>query len=152
MKRYDVLANAGQCVCGDRDESYGKPEDSFGTIAKMWNAYLDAKPEKVIDSKDVAAMMSLLKLARIAGGVYKADNWIDLAGYAACGGEVEEVADRAAPVVKDEKPEAEEDATFQGENPIAKKIKANKHKPFKLEMRRVSTPEGEYDVPYVQEA
>ena len=34
-------------------------------------------------------MMALLKIARIAGGNAKADNWIDLAGYAACGGELE---------------------------------------------------------------
>lgn len=42
-----------------------------------------------IDSKDVAAMLGLLKIARIATGHGKADNWIDLAGYAACGGELE---------------------------------------------------------------
>lgn len=40
--------------------------------------------------EDVAAMMALLKIARIASGHAKADNWVDLAGYAACGGEIEE--------------------------------------------------------------
>jgi hypothetical protein len=34
-------------------------------------------------------MMALLKVARIATGHGKADNWVDLAGYAACGGELE---------------------------------------------------------------
>lgn len=34
-------------------------------------------------------MMCLFKIARIATGYGKADNWIDLAGYAACGGELE---------------------------------------------------------------
>ncbi len=33
--------------------------------------------------------MALLKIARIATGHGKADNWVDLAGYAACGGELE---------------------------------------------------------------
>lgn len=37
------------------------------------------------------AMMCLFKLARIATGHGKADNWIDLAGYAACGGELEAI-------------------------------------------------------------
>ena len=31
----------------------------------------------------------MFKVARIATGHGKADNWIDLAGYAACGGELE---------------------------------------------------------------
>lgn len=33
-------------------------------------------------------MMILLKTARIAGGSEKADNFIDIAGYAACAGEL----------------------------------------------------------------
>lgn len=91
MTRKDVLDSALKCVNGDRDRSYGNPEDSFFTIAMFWNYYIFAKSgENVsLNSKDVAAMLALLKIARISGGVYKADNWIDLAGYAACGGEVE---------------------------------------------------------------
>lgn len=34
-------------------------------------------------------MLALLKIARIASGNAKKDNWVDLAGYAACGGELE---------------------------------------------------------------
>lgn len=153
MKRYDVLANAGQCVCGDRDENYGKPEDSFLTIARMWNVYLGAMPEgEVLGAKDVAAMMALLKVARIATGIYKADNWIDLAGYAACGGELDGAKDDTEPKDSGEDTAGQGgDAGFQGENTIAEKIRANKHKPFRLEMRRVSTDDGEYDVPYVKE-
>ncbi len=91
MTRKDILDAALKCVNGDRDRSYGNPEDSFLTIARFWNVYLGARPSEspTLNSKDVAAMLALLKIARIAGGVYKADNWIDLAGYAACGGEVE---------------------------------------------------------------
>lgn len=40
-----------------------------------------------ITAKDVAAMMGLLKVARIATG-NKADSFVDLAGYAACAGEI----------------------------------------------------------------
>ena len=33
-------------------------------------------------------MMILLKVARVAGGSESIDNWVDIAGYAACGGEI----------------------------------------------------------------
>jgi hypothetical protein len=33
-------------------------------------------------------MMALLKIARIATGEPKADNYVDLAGYAVCAGEI----------------------------------------------------------------
>ena len=42
----------------------------------------------VLDSVDVAAMMVLLKVARINPEEPHPDNWIDIAGYAACGGEL----------------------------------------------------------------
>ena len=96
MTRDEILAAAQKCVSGDRDQDYGKPERSFKTIAALWNAYLigdfleEVVPEDVlIRPKDVAAMLALLKIARIAGDHAKADSWIDLAGYAACGGEIE---------------------------------------------------------------
>lgn len=155
VKRYDVLASAGQCVCGDRDKNYGSPEDSFTTIARMWNAYLDAKPVKVIDGKDVAAMMALLKVARIAAGVYKADNWIDLAGYAACGGEIEEIADRNSPVERpDEVSGGKKEGCLQyGGQKEAQESnnQAADKKPFRLKSKRVWTKDGEYEVPYVEQ-
>ena len=60
-------------------------------IANLWSAYLagTGKLTDIITPKDVAAMLALLKIARISSGHAKADNWIDLAGYAACGGEIE---------------------------------------------------------------
>lgn len=84
--RKELLDAALRCVCGDR-ESYGTPEDNFGRIARLWEDYL----QHPILPHDVAAMMALLKIARIATGLPKADNWIDLAGYAACGAELQEV-------------------------------------------------------------
>lgn len=93
MNRSDILDKAKTCVCGDREQDYGKPENSFGTIADLWNAYLYNVGRQAtwpaITAKDVAVMMALLKIARIATGHAKSDNWIDLAGYAACGGEIE---------------------------------------------------------------
>lgn len=86
MVRKELLDAALRCVCGDR-ESYGTPEDNFGRIARLWEDYL----QHPILPYDVAAMMALLKIARIASGMPKADNWVDLAGYAACGAELQEL-------------------------------------------------------------
>lgn len=101
--RETILEQARACVCTDREGSYGSPEDNFKAIASMWNSYLYAKglitndtsEWKGITPGDVAAMMALLKIARISTGRSKADNWIDLAGYAACGGELEDASKEA---------------------------------------------------------
>ena len=94
MTRDEVLNAAKQCVCHDRNNQYGSPEDNFKTIAYLWTDYLNAGNALrgvgiCLRAKDVAAMMILLKVARIAAGSGSQDNWIDLAGYAACGGEIE---------------------------------------------------------------
>lgn len=86
MKRQEILDAAAECVCGDREQDYGSPEQNFERIADFWNTYLNTD---TISPCDVAAMLALLKIARIASGHAKEDNWIDLAGYAACGGEVQ---------------------------------------------------------------
>lgn len=93
MTRREILETACTCVCGDREEDYGRPENNFKIIADFWTTYLQAAhpeielPAEFVDAKDVSAMMSLLKIARIAAGT-KEDSFVDLAGYAACGGEI----------------------------------------------------------------
>jgi hypothetical protein len=90
MNRPDILKTALRCVCGDREQDYGSPENNFQTIANLWIDYLSAKQDVLdIQPKDVAARLALLKIARIASGHAKEDNWVDLAGYAACGGELD---------------------------------------------------------------
>ena len=90
MNKSEILKTAENIVNGDREKQYGKAEDNFNTIANLWADYLSAKDEPTdIEPKDVAAMLALLKIARIATGHAKEDNWVDLAGYAACGGEIE---------------------------------------------------------------
>ncbi len=84
MNRSETLKAAEQCVCGDREEDYGNPENNFSRIAALWSAY----KEQEFTALDVAMMMVLLKVARIAGGRTKEDSFIDLAGYAACAGEI----------------------------------------------------------------
>ena len=84
--RQRVLSEAERCVCGHREQDYGTPEDSFEMIGKLWTVYLDYATK--IDAHDVAAMMALLKIARIAKSPDHMDSWVDLAGYASCGGEI----------------------------------------------------------------
>ena len=85
MTRKQILDNAKHCVCGQREQDYGSPEDNFGIIAKLWNAYTGVEQ---FDGTDVAMMLALLKIARIRTGVGTEDSFVDLAGYAACGGEI----------------------------------------------------------------
>ncbi len=97
MYRDDFLKEAERIVCSDRESQYGAPEDSFGLIAELWTAYLGSETIQV-DPEDVAAMMTLLKIARIkTGRHFKADSWVDAIGYLACGAEIdakmEEVAE-----------------------------------------------------------
>lgn len=94
MTRPEILDAAKRCVCGDREQDYGSPESNFATIAGLWNAYFRGKADccvagNLVTPVDVAAMLAMLKIARIASGHAKDDNWIDLAGYAACGGEIQ---------------------------------------------------------------
>lgn len=97
LTRADILHAAENCVCGQREQDYGTPEDNFETIAELWETYLRRACVDAggvyIDANDVAMMMALLKIARIAAGGGKADSWIDLAGYAACGAECEGVTE-----------------------------------------------------------
>lgn len=71
MDRKEILEAAMRCVCDDREQDYGTPERNFELIGE-----------------DVATLMCLFKIARIATGRGKADSFIDLAGDAACAGEL----------------------------------------------------------------
>lgn len=84
-KREECLRTACEIVNGARAESYGDAEDNFQAIATLWESYLRATGcDAVIDTKDVAMMMILLKVARAAAPGTHLDNYIDIAGYAAC--------------------------------------------------------------------
>ena len=88
MTREEILNTAADIVNGEREKQYGKAEDNFATIAKLWNAYIMAGNGVELTAKDVSAMMILLKVARIASGRGSLDSWVDIAGYAACGGAI----------------------------------------------------------------
>lgn len=94
MTRKEILDKALECVTGQREQDYGKPEDNFRTIASLWSVYIRASYDNIpkdlflLTAKDVAVMMALLKIARIATGS-NPDSYVDLAGYAACAAEVD---------------------------------------------------------------
>ena len=91
-ERGNVLLEAHKIINGDRQQSYGNPDDTHGVIADLWNGYLQAMlsandypvgPWPTLEPKDVALMMVLFKIGRELNGAGSADNLIDAAGYIA---------------------------------------------------------------------
>ena len=82
--RGDILDTAKEYVTKDRAADHGDMENNFNMIADYWSLHL----EQHIDAHDVAVMMTLLKVARIKSNPKHMDNFIDGAGYLACGGEL----------------------------------------------------------------
>ena len=81
--REHVLQTAELLVMGDRNKDYASPADNFKQTADLWSVYLGMRMEP----HDVAVLMILVKVARLTSSPMKMDNWIDIAGYAACGAE-----------------------------------------------------------------
>lgn len=99
----DVLEEAITTVAG-RGKSYGRPEDNFERIARLWSVHLinrygkhpdpDVKIQPYpyglpdLDAQDVAMMMVLMKVARLENDPSHHDSIVDVIGYAACLGEI----------------------------------------------------------------
>jgi hypothetical protein len=79
--RRRALARVSSYVCKDRQATHGDAEDNFRQIAAYWALYKGTP----FTPGDVAAMMALVKIARMATSPNHLDNWDDLAGYAICG-------------------------------------------------------------------
>lgn len=86
MNRSEILDTAKQAVTADRQATHGGPERSFERIGNIWGDLLG----RDVSPAQVALMLASLKIARAWDNPGHADNWVDLAGYAACGGEVAE--------------------------------------------------------------
>ena len=84
MTRAEILDTAKEYVTKDRAASHGDMENNFARIGALWSAHLGVP----VTATDVALMMAMLKIARAGSNPAHMDNWIDLAGYAACGGEL----------------------------------------------------------------
>ena len=84
MTRTEVLSKAKQCICVERESSYGNAADNFAVIAWLWSAYKGVP----FDPVDVPIMMTLLKIGRISTGKNKDDNYVDAIGYVALAAEI----------------------------------------------------------------
>ena len=84
--RERVLRETEKAVMADRNADYAPPEENFRRIADLWNLYLEGKSE--ITPYDTAIMMVLVKVARIQASPHLLDHLVDIAGYAACAGDV----------------------------------------------------------------
>ena len=82
----DILDTAARITRGDRNASYGPPDQDFRRTAGMWSALFGAKLQEGVtfEPRDVAMAMILLKCSR-ESHQRKLDNWVDIAGYARCG-------------------------------------------------------------------
>ena len=94
MKQYTpraaCLNTALQYVTKDRNATHGDPEENFTIIADLWQKYMEQRGVEVrVEPEDVAVMMILFKIARTITGEPNADNWVDIAGYAACACEIQ---------------------------------------------------------------
>ena len=83
--RSELLAKAQKTVDGDRDKEFGDPLQNMKCAAQLIASYLGARRGDSIEAADVPIMMALFKIARLAGKRGSTDSWLDLAGYAAIG-------------------------------------------------------------------
>lgn len=89
MERTTILETANRIVSKDRNSQYDAPERNFERIAARWNLTLEnAFARGYVTPYEVALLMIDVKMARITSSPDVADHWVDIAGYAACGGEV----------------------------------------------------------------
>lgn len=82
----DILDTAARITRGDRNASYGPPDQDFRRTAGMWSALFAVKLKEGVtfEPKDIALAMILLKCSRESHQP-KRDNWADIAGYSRCG-------------------------------------------------------------------
>jgi len=85
MKTREYLDKAAKIVTGQRQYDYGDKYQNHENISKLWGAYLGYN----ISAHDVAICMLLLKVARLKHRATK-DCYIDMAGYAAIAGEIQD--------------------------------------------------------------
>lgn len=95
MKAHDILKQAAGLVSGDRDRQHGSKVANHNNIAALWTAYLGNRLATPLEARDVALLMVLLKVARTKTGSHNPDDYLDMAGYAGCAGEI---ADAENPV------------------------------------------------------
>ena len=83
--RTQILNEAADIINGDREDTYGTPQQNFACVAKIWSAILGIE----ISPTQVCLCMIGVKLGRAATGkIDHQDNYRDMAGFAGLGAEV----------------------------------------------------------------
>ena len=85
-RRNAVLERAGELISGDRQTDYGDALTNFTKIADGWALILGVDK---ISPHQVALCMDWVKTARLLVSPNHTDSWIDKAGYAALGAELQ---------------------------------------------------------------
>ena len=80
----DICARAAVLVKGERQTTHGDKVQCLQNVADLWSAYLGT----AVGAHDAALMMVLLKVARTKAGTFNVDDYVDMAGYAGCAGEI----------------------------------------------------------------
>lgn len=84
--RESMLDEAKSLVLGDRNATYGPPNQDFDRSAGQLNALGYRGPGgRELLGHDIAIMVMSIKLSRLVWTPDKRDSWVDIAGYAACG-------------------------------------------------------------------
>lgn len=83
-ERASILNDAKRAVTKDRAATHGDLGDNYRSIAQIWSTRLGVE----ITPEQACIMMVDLKTVRAWGNPKHVDNWVDMAGYAACGGEL----------------------------------------------------------------
>jgi hypothetical protein len=86
-----IASLAAKIVGGDRNRQHGDKLQNFLNIASLWSGWLELRfgvKADEVSAHDVAIMMVLMKAARTMSGTTNIDDYVDMAGYAACAGEV----------------------------------------------------------------
>jgi hypothetical protein len=78
-----ILTAAARIVDDDRERTYGDPGRNLRAISDLWDSWLVARgwSGPGLTTDDVASMMVLLKLARLANDPAHRDSQIDACGY-----------------------------------------------------------------------
>lgn len=84
MNRAQILDEAKRLTTGDREATHGAPEENFRKLALVWTGILGHP----VRHTDVPLMLAGLKIVRATSGARNADDFVDIAGYAALAGEI----------------------------------------------------------------
>lgn len=86
---HTALTEASALLNGDRHDQYGDARVTHERIAAMWNAIVPQG--RRITASDVALMMIAVKSIRASKNPKHRDSWVDIAGYAEIGSQLNDV-------------------------------------------------------------